>query len=116
MTAKVRWGLATLACVGAAVVIIWVVVGNGQPAGQQPAQAQEVKQSNQAAPGREPARADEPVRLLVAFSRPLVRQISLTDPTVLPRVLGLSELRMPRILPGRCLRRPSEPSTTPWSG
>jgi S1-C subfamily serine protease len=85
MSTNVRWGLALLASVGAAVAITWYVVRNNQAAPGQ----------DQAAPAEDKARAADSVKLLVAFSRPLAKYSTQSRPTVLTRFLAKSELHTP---------------------
>jgi Ca-activated chloride channel family protein len=82
---NVRWGLATLVSVGAAVAITWVVARNTQATpGQDPGRPGEAKKNN----------ADS-VKLVVAFSRPLAKYSTKSHPTVLTRILNEAELKTP---------------------
>src|SRR5690349_16529427 len=116
MNANLRWGLATLACVGVALATAGVVVKNHAPAPlqataraeepvtgnspsvpvQQTAQAEESEPANAPpVPVQGAARAEESVKLLVAFSRPLLKYTTQVDPTALLQLLFESELRTP---------------------
>jgi S1-C subfamily serine protease len=78
MNANLRWGFVTLAIVAVAIALTWVVAINRHPV-----------------PVQETARAEESVKLLVAFSSPLAKYITQSRPTVLTRILEESELRTP---------------------
>jgi S1-C subfamily serine protease len=86
MNTNVRWGLATVACVGAAVAITWFLVRNN-PA----TQAQNSAQN----PDQTPAQAEDKVKIVVALSKALMQFSTQARPTILARLLDKSDLRTP---------------------
>ena len=82
MTTNVKWGLATLVCVAAAVAITWYVVRNN-PASAGPN------------PDQTPSPSEDKVKVVVAISKSLVQFTNDSRPSILARILDEADRRMP---------------------
>jgi S1-C subfamily serine protease len=102
MNANLKWGLASLASVAVAVAITWAVVSHFS---QVP-----VPETDRTGREREAGPAEESVKLVVAFSRPLAKYSTKSTPTVLTRILDESELRTPS---GKKIKIERVPMTSP---
>jgi len=89
MNANVKWALATLASVAAAVAITWNVARNSLAA---PVQAPD---QNPDRAVQNPDRAEDSVKIVVAVSRALVQFSNKGNPSILAQILDELKLRTP---------------------